>query len=162
LGKTYAEIGTEARSMHKCQGMAQLLALPGPAARTYQLTETTIAGQLQRDEMSMFDGIDTSIAGLAQLAGARAPKELVDGLAPIQSAVQDAQKKFESSSADQTIAPLAAGLHAVRALRGQLKAISLDDAARYDIDLRLGLKESEFQQAIVLAGALHIEVLADD
>ena len=30
LGKTYAEIGTEARSMHKCQGMAQLLALPGP------------------------------------------------------------------------------------------------------------------------------------
>ena len=31
LGKTYAEIGTEARSMHKCQGMAQLLSLPGPS-----------------------------------------------------------------------------------------------------------------------------------
>src|SRR5690349_23013509 len=31
LGRTYSEIGTEARSMHKCQGMAQLLALPGPA-----------------------------------------------------------------------------------------------------------------------------------
>ena len=30
LGKTYSDIGTEARSMHKCQGMAQLLALPGP------------------------------------------------------------------------------------------------------------------------------------
>ena len=29
LGKTYSDIGTEARSMHKCQGMAQLLALPG-------------------------------------------------------------------------------------------------------------------------------------
>src|SRR5712692_5155594 len=29
LGKTYFEIGIEARSMHKCQGMAQLLALPG-------------------------------------------------------------------------------------------------------------------------------------
>src|SRR5690349_23554701 len=28
LGKTYFEIGTEARSMHKCQGMGQLLALP--------------------------------------------------------------------------------------------------------------------------------------
>ena len=28
LGRTYSEIGTEARSMHKCQGMAQLLALP--------------------------------------------------------------------------------------------------------------------------------------
>ena len=31
LGRTYAEIGAEARSMHKCQGTAQLLALPGPA-----------------------------------------------------------------------------------------------------------------------------------
>ena len=45
LGKTYNEIGTEARSMHKCQGMGQLLALPSPAAQaTYQLVETTIAG----------------------------------------------------------------------------------------------------------------------
>src|SRR5262249_51637633 len=73
LGKTYAEIGTEARSMHKCQGMAQLLALPGPAARNYQLTETTLAGQMQRDETSMFDGVDTSITGLAQMAGPRPP-----------------------------------------------------------------------------------------
>ncbi|MGC4085074.1 MAG: hypothetical protein QM736_23900 [Vicinamibacterales bacterium] len=35
LGKTYTEIGTEARSMHKCQGMAQLLSLPGPLESTY-------------------------------------------------------------------------------------------------------------------------------
>src|SRR5215218_5486991 len=32
LGRTYNEIGTEARSMHKCQGMAQLLSLPGPTS----------------------------------------------------------------------------------------------------------------------------------
>src|SRR5207244_6966649 len=36
LGKTYSEIGTEARSMHKCQGQAQLLALPAPSASTFQ------------------------------------------------------------------------------------------------------------------------------
>ena len=30
LGKTYAQIGIEARSMHKCQGMAPVLALPVP------------------------------------------------------------------------------------------------------------------------------------
>ena len=28
LGRTYAEIGSEARAMHKCQGFGQLLALP--------------------------------------------------------------------------------------------------------------------------------------
>src|SRR5713101_7416788 len=59
LGKTYNEIGTEARSMHKCQGMGQLLALPAPsAAFTYQLVETTLPGQMQKDETSLFDGID--------------------------------------------------------------------------------------------------------
>ena len=32
LGKTYNEIGSEARSMHKCQGMGELLALPSPTS----------------------------------------------------------------------------------------------------------------------------------
>jgi len=162
LGKTYAEIGTEARSMHKCQGMAQLLALPGPAARNYQLAETTIPGQRQRDESSMFDGIDTTIAGLAQLAGPRPPKDLVDGLAAIGSSVQEAQRKSESSAPDSTLQPLLTGLHAVRTLRGQLAGMSIDANGRYDIDLRLRQKESEFQQAILLANAVRVEALADD
>ena len=47
LGRTYTEIGTEARSMHKCQGMAQLLALPAPTIPSaYQLDETTMPAQV--------------------------------------------------------------------------------------------------------------------
>src|SRR5207249_2055640 len=45
FGYTYSEIGSEARSMHKCQAMSQLIALPAPAARGYRLAESTIAGQ---------------------------------------------------------------------------------------------------------------------
>ena len=37
LGKTYGEIGAEARSMHKCQGTAQLLALPGSSSSNFVL-----------------------------------------------------------------------------------------------------------------------------
>jgi len=56
LGKTYNEIGTEARSMHKCQGMGQLLSLPAPnATATYQLDEATLPGQMQKDETSLFE-----------------------------------------------------------------------------------------------------------
>jgi LmbE family N-acetylglucosaminyl deacetylase len=79
LGKTYSQIGTEARSMHKCQGMGQLLSLPGPAASTYQLVETTIPGQMQKDEVSLFDAVDSSVPGLAKFAGARPPKDLTEG-----------------------------------------------------------------------------------
>ncbi len=105
LGKTYSEIGSEARSMHKCQGTAQLLALPGPAEANYQLVESTIPGQLQRTETSLFEGIDTSIDGLAQLAGNAVPGEILDGLSAIASAVQKAQKTFESDTHDATVQP---------------------------------------------------------
>ena len=68
LGKTYNEIGTEARSMHKCQGMGQLLSLPTPpSTASYQLVETTLPAQLQKDETSLFDGIDNSVLSLAQV-----------------------------------------------------------------------------------------------
>ena len=48
LGRTYAEIGSEARAMHKCQGFGQLLALPGSFSVKYQLADTTIPGQKRR------------------------------------------------------------------------------------------------------------------
>src|SRR3954447_8678605 len=90
LGKTYAEIGTEARSMHKCQGMAQLLSLPGPMGASYYLADSVIPGQMDRDEKSMFDAVDPSIAGLAQYADAPAPSELTGALGAIASAVESA------------------------------------------------------------------------
>src|SRR5580765_8036360 len=40
LGLSYAELGLEARSMHKCQGTSQLLLLPGQSqSRTYRLQD---------------------------------------------------------------------------------------------------------------------------
>src|SRR5690606_32832252 len=35
VGRTYNEVGSEARSLHMCQGMPQLYALPGPQPRRY-------------------------------------------------------------------------------------------------------------------------------
>src|SRR5436190_4878277 len=114
LGRTYSGIGTEARSMHKCQGMAQVLALPGPVTRTYRLIESTIPGQTQKDEKLLTDGIDSSFPSLAAYAlstgsgqaGARAPKELVDGLAAIAAQVRTAQQRFDAGNDDGAIAPL--------------------------------------------------------
>ena len=162
LGKTFSEIGTEARSMHKCQGQAQLLALPGPANSQYQLLESAIAGQMDRDEKTLFDGIDTTIPGLARFAGARAPKDLTDGLASVAVDVQMAQKKFDTDTDASTLQPIVAGLHAVRVLRSQLRAMAIDDTARSEIDFRLRQKEREFQQAAIVANGVRVEALADD
>jgi hypothetical protein len=148
--------------MHKCQGTAQLLALPGPVIRAYRLVETTIAGQKQKDEKLLTDGIETSLASLSQFAGLRPPKDLVEGLAAIAAAVQSAQKRFDAGQDDGAVGPLLSGLHAVRVLRAQLRAMALDDGARLEIDFRLRQKEREFQQAIIIANGLRIDALSDD
>src|SRR5229473_2846624 len=162
LGRTYSEIGSEARSMHKCQGAAQVLALPGPSTATLQLAETTIPGEMGKAEKALFDGVDTSVGGLAQFAGVRPPRDLVNGLGAVASSIQTAQKRFDTEGDSSTLQPLLAGLKAVRALHSQLRAITMDAAGRDEIDFRLRQKEREFQQAALAASGVQVEALADD
>ena len=163
LGKTYSEIGTEARSMHKCQGMGQLLSLPtSTSAASYQLVETTLPAQMQKDETSLFDGVDTSVLSLSKYAGARAPKDLTDGLTVIANDASNAQKNFDTVNDASTLQPLIDGISAVRALRRELKGMAIDEAAKFEIDFRLRQKEGEFQQAALLANGIRVEALADD
>src|SRR6185436_1391215 len=131
LGKTYHEIGTEARSMHKCQGMGQLLALPTPAAQfSYQLVESTNAAQTQRDELSLFDGVDSSIMSLAKFVIGKVPKDLNEGLTVISNSAAIAQKVFDTVNDEATLKPILDGLFAVRALRRELRSMSISDCAR--------------------------------
>ena len=163
LGATYSEIGMEARSYHKCQGMAQLLFLPGSmGSPTYRLGDTTLAGGVRRADTGLFDGVDTAIAGLARFVPGAAPPALASGLAAISSAVSNAQKAFTASGPEATLPALADGLSAVRALRAELPALGLGDPARYEIDDRLTTKQAQFERALVLAHAVRIDVLAGD
>src|SRR5262249_47008995 len=100
----------------------------------YQLIESTMPGQLEREEKSLFDGIDTSIVGLAQFVNGRPPRELTDGLLAINSAVQNAVKRFDTEGPDAAVTPLLAGLRAVRVLRGRLRTVNLEDASRFEIE----------------------------
>ncbi len=169
LGRTYNEIGADARSNHKCQGMGGLPPLAanvgggrgfGPAR--YALQDTTVPGQRNQDETSLFDGIDTSIVGLAQYAGANPPQALQDGLAAIAGWAQRALRAFDGGSDSATAEPIVAGLSAVRALRKELPSMGLDEAARFEIDYRLKIKEQDYQDAALAAYGMTFEALADD
>jgi LmbE family N-acetylglucosaminyl deacetylase len=163
LGQTYSEIGMEARSNHKCQGMAQLLLLPGTmGASTYRLGDTTLPGGVDRADATFFDGIDTSVAGLAKFATSPVPSALLSGLAAISADVARARQAFDTQGSDAARAPIVAGLSAVRALRAGFGSLGLDDGARYEIDFRLKTKQEQFERAAVLAQAVRIDVLADD
>ena len=162
LGRTYAEIGSEARAMHKCQGFGQLLALPGSFTVKYQLVDTTVAGQSDKNETGLVDGLDLSLPGLARFAGAAPPVKLVEGLRRIADAVDAATAVLRAPGDDTVDSALARGLIATRRLRAELPNLGLSDTARFEIDFRLDRTEALFRQALILAYGLRIEALADD
>ena len=177
LGRTYAEIGADARSNHKCQGtggVPAIAGLPGGrggggggrggpgGGRGYALMDTTIAGQMGKEETSMFDGIDISLTALAAYAGPNPPAALMAGLASILGAAKLAQNLFAGGNDAATAAPVAAGLAALRALRAQLPSMGLSDAARYEIEFRLKIKERDYEDAVLAAHDLAFDAVADD
>jgi LmbE family N-acetylglucosaminyl deacetylase len=172
LGRTYAEIGADARSNHKCQGTGGVPAIPGVqfggrggggfGGAAYQLMATTIQGEMEKEETSLFDGLDVSLAGLAQYAGPNPPAALASGLAAIVDRAVLAQKAFDSGDDAATAEPIEAGLAAVRALRARLGSLGLSGDATYEIDFRLAEKERNYQDAVIAAHGLTFEAIADD
>src|SRR3954471_1621888 len=170
LGRTYAEIGADAHSNHKCQGTSGLPALPGFATGRgggagggqYTLVDSTIPGQVQKNEASLFDDIDTTLSGIARFAGENPPDSLTAGLAAVVDQALRAKNAFDSGDDAGTAAPIAAGLTALRALREQLASMRLSDAARYEIEFRLRLKERDYQDALLAANNLVFDAVADD
>jgi hypothetical protein len=163
LGRTYSEIGSEERGMHKSQAMGQLLALPsGRVTQRFLLMDSFVTAGAQGDEPSLFAGIDTSIGGLAFLAGGSAPPALVRGLTGIAGHVTAAEKALADDGVFAAAPSLIAGLGAVRALRGALPGMNLNPEARFNIDSRLKTKEEQFTEAALVAHGLRVEVLADD
>lgn len=163
MGCTIGEIGGIAASMHKCQGRSPLQAFPtGQGAVRYRLAATVLESQRDKNETSLFDGIDTSVDGLARFAGSAAPPALKDGLAAIAARAAAAQKSFQAQGAVATLPDLLGGLTAVRALRTALLTLPVSEDGRFEIDLRLHAKEDQFQHAIVIAHGLRIDALAND
>jgi len=175
LGRTYAEIGSDARASHKCQGMGGLGMMPGMAAGRgggrggvpsgpggYQLMDTTISGQMAKNETSLFDGVDTSLAAVAQFAAPKPPEALMAGLEAIVNDAKHAQIAFAAGNDPGAAEPIEAGLAKLRALRARLGSLELSDAARYEIDFRLGNKERDYEEAVLAAHYMTFDALADD
>jgi GlcNAc-PI de-N-acetylase/NPCBM-associated, NEW3 domain of alpha-galactosidase len=134
----------------------------GGGGAVYTLVSTDIPGEQDKDETSLFDGIDITIPGLAKFAGANPPAALTSGLAAIAEQARRARAAFDAGNDAGTVAPIEAGLTAVRALRAGLGSMGLSDTARYEIDYRLNLKEQDYQDAVFAAHGLTFDAVADD
>jgi hypothetical protein len=162
LGRTYGELGGEARSMHKCQGTSQLLPLPGASTWFYRLRDTVLPGGVNRSDSDVFDGVDTRLVSLAAFAGANPPASLISALESIAVSAAAARSAVAGTTTGAAVPALVRGLRAVRELRAALASMNLSDEARFEIDFRLQPKEEQFSQALILASDVRLEAVAND
>jgi LmbE family N-acetylglucosaminyl deacetylase len=167
LGRTYDEIGVEARTLHRCQDTSQLLPLPAGGGRGggrgYVLQECVIPGQKEKTETSVLDGLDLSLPGLAARFGGQAPPPMLQSsLRSIDTAASAALTAFTAGNRASVPTAVAMGLHELRALRAALPSMGLADSGRFEIDFRLQQKEQQFQDALLAAANVRLDAVADD
>jgi len=157
LGLTYLQIAREGLGYQKSQNGGGEVPLPGPQASMYHRFGSHI--DAREEEKSFFDGVDTSLAGIASLAGTAPPQFLHSGLVSINSSVEDAIKAFAAQDTAAVAPMLAAGLKATVELTTQVEKSDLSAAPKYNILYELRVKQRQFNDALV--SALGFNVSAD-
>jgi hypothetical protein len=110
------------------------------------------------NEQSIFDGIDTTLLGLAKLAGST---NLSRELTEISKRVEAAVSTFDALKPWVVASDLAAGTKATRALIEKVQVSSLEATNKDHLLFLLGNKEQEFNEAMNKALGLVMEVLVD-
>jgi LmbE family N-acetylglucosaminyl deacetylase len=161
LGASWMEFGSLARSFHKSQATRQLRSDPGEFDLAgYRLVDAEPAASAS--ESDIFDGIDTSLAGLARFAPDAARVRLAQGLAEVQASAQRAQAQLDWRKPENVVPELREGLARLRGLRAGLSGLGLSSEARLELDERLAPVEMAFMQALALAHGLTFRVTSDD
>src|SRR5262249_10779174 len=156
VGKSYREIARDGLSHQRSQGAGQVRAAPGSSLSDVMLADSAIPQVA--NEQSMFDGIDTTIFGIATLAGST---NFSPELTEISQRVEPAIGKFDALKPWVVASDLAAGMQATRTLIEKVKASSPAAANKDHVLFLLGNKEQEFNDAMHKALGLVMEVLVD-
>lgn len=106
LGATYQAFAFQGLKHQLSQGAGTWHYTPGPAPKRYKLIDSVLPNTLGPDghERDFFDGIDTSIAGLARRLGSEAVRDRK--LAPL---FQSLQSKLDEAADDANKDPSSAG-----------------------------------------------------
>ena len=157
IGRTYAAIAAEGRSQHKSQEMGGIEPL-GPSASGLHLIDSSAPAVAK--EVSVFDGIDTSIPGLAGLMGLPAGA-LSAELKAVDNAAHEALRAFNALEPERIVPVLTTGLNATRAARQALQTLTAPAEARADVDFVLVRKEADFVEALAQAAGIVVDPLSN-
>lgn len=155
LGKSYRQIASEGYGMHRSQAMGQPRIPAGDFFSTVQLAESTIPKV--ENEKSIFDGIDTTLAGLAKQY--QNVIDLRPELNEAANAIERAISKFNAREPWTIAEELASAMRNIRKAIEKSKASNV--AAKDHLLFLLGNKEYECNEAMNKALGLSMEVLVE-
>ncbi len=155
LGRSYREMAREGLNFQRSQGSGGGRAPAGSGFSSVQLTESVLPKAEQ--ERSLFDGLDTTISGLAKLTPASV--NIATPLADVQKQVETAIAKFDARDPSSVMPQLTAGLRGIRGVLQTVRSSSMEAAAKDHLLFLLGNKEREFVDAGNKALGLSMEVL---
>jgi LmbE family N-acetylglucosaminyl deacetylase len=154
IGRSYREIARDGLSHQRSQGAGQALAQPGSSFSAVILADNAIPKVMF--EKSIFDGLDTTITGMAKLAGSF---NIYADLNVIDNRIESMIKNFDARKPSAVASELAACMRAARALIEKVKGSQVDEANKDHLLFLLKNKESELNDAMNKALGLSMEVL---
>ncbi|HEX4005844.1 MAG TPA: PIG-L family deacetylase [Acidobacteriaceae bacterium] len=156
LGESYLQMARTGWSEQKSQNGGGTLPLPGPSSVGYHRYGSRV--ETTDQESSFFNGIDTSLAGIASLAHSGDTAFLAAGLKEIQGHVNVALYGDLPAHPEKIAPELAAGYKATQQLIDAVHASALSADDQANVTHELNLKLTQFNTA--LAESLGLEVNA--
>lgn len=162
LGMSYTQFALEGLAHQTSQGTGGIRVPPGPRYTYYKLTDSTLP-KPSGHEADLFDGIDTSLVGLASRLGAEEAKVpfLRPALEALQKHVDDAHKLFSMQNPSACVLPLVSGRTDAEKLIKQLEESQLSPATKTELLIPLRSKLDQFQAAANEALGIYFEATVD-
>ena len=145
LGRSYAEIAAEGRSLHRSQGQGAVQNR-GPSTTSLQLVQKTVD---VADNADLFAGVVYKLPDLAQLEAALGAE-----LNQVEQRVTNIRQKANIAKPADLVPDLTEALKQLQQIRMR--------ATNEHVRFVLQQKEGDFEEAIRLAAGLVLDVLASD
>jgi LmbE family N-acetylglucosaminyl deacetylase len=161
LGETYVQIARAGLGEQKTQHEGPVVPLAGAATVAYHRYASALpAGpRPSGPEQNFFDGIDTSLSGLAMLAHSDAPF-LKPALTRLQDLVTQALLNYIASEPERTAPLLAEGAKQTSALLDQVQSGALSPTDKANLSHELRIKLAQFNAALVDALGIEADALS--
>ena len=156
LGLTYLQVARVGLGQQKSQSGGTGLPPAEAEMTSYHRFASLVA--VPEKESSFYDGIDSSLAGIASLAQGGDASFLKADLSQINSLVDKAMNDFSAQRPETIASTLAAGLKATNELIEKVASSNLTADSKYDVTHELKVKQAQFENAV--AESLGISVLA--